>query len=43
LSFDHSAIDTSIDWYNMVLIMDNGTQGDGSADYTIYVDDISQN
>ncbi|MDC1469842.1 hypothetical protein N8341_01370 [Flavobacteriaceae bacterium] len=43
LSFDHSAIDTTIDWYNMVLIMDNGTQGDGSADYTVYVDDISQN
>jgi hypothetical protein len=43
LSFDHSAIDTSIDWNNMVLIMENGTQGDGSADYTIYVDDITQN
>jgi hypothetical protein len=25
------------------LIMENGTQGDGSADYTIYVDDITQN
>jgi hypothetical protein len=43
LSFDHSAIDTSIDWNNMVLIMENGTQGDGSADYTIYLDDITQN
>jgi hypothetical protein len=27
----------------MVLIMDNGTQGDGTADYTIYLDDITQN
>ena len=43
LTFDHSAIDMSIDWNNMVLIMDNGTQGDGSADYTIYLDDITQN
>jgi hypothetical protein len=25
------------------LIMDNGTQGDGTADYTIYLDDITQN
>ena len=32
-----------IEFYNIVLIMDNGTQGDGTANYTIYVDDISQN
>ncbi|MFD1613546.1 hypothetical protein [Gelatiniphilus marinus] len=43
LTFDFSGIDTNIDWYNMVLIMDNGTQGDGSANYTIYIDDVSTN
>ena len=41
LTFDHSGISSSVDWYNMVLIMDNGTSGDGSANYTIYLDDIS--
>ncbi|MDO6759677.1 PKD domain-containing protein [Tamlana sp. 2_MG-2023] len=43
LTFDFSGVDTSIDFYNLVLIMDNGTEGDGSANYTIYVDDIAQN
>ncbi len=43
LTFDFAGIDTGIDWYNMVLIMDNGTVGDGSSNYTIYLDDISQN
>ncbi|NMH89683.1 hypothetical protein [Flavivirga algicola] len=41
LTFDFTGIDTSIDWYNLVLIMDNGAAGDGSANYTIYLDDIS--
>ncbi|NVJ87945.1 MAG: hypothetical protein HWD82_00685 [Flavobacteriaceae bacterium] len=41
LTFDFTGIDGSVDFNNLVLIMDNGTQGDGSADYTIYVDDIS--
>lgn len=41
LTFTFPTIDTSIDWYNMVLIIDNGTQGDGSANYTVYLDDIS--
>ena len=41
LTFDHSGISSSVDWYNMVLIMDNGTQGDGSANYTIYLDDFT--
>ena len=41
LTFNFSGIDMGIQFYNMVLIMDNGTQGDGSANYTIYVDDIS--
>jgi len=43
LTFDFAGIDTNIDWYNLVLIMDNGTVGDGSSNYTIYLDDISQN
>ena len=43
LTYDFSGIDMNIDWYNLVLIMDNGTQGDGSANYTIYIDDIEQN
>ena len=42
LIFDFTGISTTIDFYNLVLIMDNGTQGDGSADYTIYLDDITQ-
>ncbi|WP_406684694.1 hypothetical protein N1F78_02910 [Seonamhaeicola sp. MEBiC1930] len=41
LTFTFPSIDTSIDWYNMVLIMDNGVEGDGSANYTIYLDDFS--
>ncbi|WP_405294275.1 hypothetical protein [Algibacter sp. Ld11] len=43
LTFNFSGVDTSIDFFNIVLIMDNGTQGDGTANYTIYVDDIAQN
>ncbi|MDD7885950.1 hypothetical protein [Flavivirga sp. 57AJ16] len=43
LTFDFSGIDTAIDWYNLVLIMDNGTTGDGSSNYTIYIDDIDIN
>ena len=42
LTFDFTGISTTIDFYNLVLIMDDGTQGDGSANYTIYLDDISQ-
>lgn len=41
LTFDFSGIDTAINWYNLVLIMDNNIMGDGSVDYTIYIDDIS--
>jgi len=43
LTFDFSGISTDVDFVNLVFIMDNGTAGDGSADYTIYLDDISQN
>lgn len=43
LTYDFSGISTAAEFTNLVLIMDNGTQGDGSSNYTIYVDDISQN
>ena len=43
LTFNFSGIDTSVDFMNLVLIMDNGTAGDGSSDYTMYIDDIAQN
>lgn len=43
VSFTITGVDANVDYYNMVLIMDNGTNGDGSADYTIYMDDISNN
>jgi hypothetical protein len=42
LTFNFTGIDTAIDFTNLVLIMDNGTAGDGSANYTIYIDDITQ-
>jgi hypothetical protein len=42
LTFDFSGISTSVEFTNLILIMDNGTEGDGSSNYTIYVDDISQ-
>ncbi|MFC4269639.1 hypothetical protein [Polaribacter marinivivus] len=42
LTFSFSGISTSVDFNNLVLIMDNGTQGDGSSNYTIYIDDITQ-
>lgn len=42
LTFSFSGISTSVDFNNLVLIMDNGTQGNGTNDYTIYVDDITQ-
>lgn len=43
LTYTITGVDSSLEYYNLVLIMDNGTVGDGSSDYTIYVDDISQN
>ena len=43
LSFDYSGINTANSYQNIVLIMDNGTAGDGSANYTFYVDDITLN
>ncbi|HEX5743632.1 MAG TPA: hypothetical protein VFY09_07020, partial [Flavobacteriaceae bacterium] len=42
LTFDFSGISTSTQFTNMIFFIDLGTNGDGSANYTIYVDDIKQ-
>jgi hypothetical protein len=43
LTFNFSGLNKAVEWKNIVLIMDNGTQGDGTSNYTIYVDDIKLN
>ena len=43
LTFDYSAIDLSKTYQKIILIFDNGTKGDGTANYTFYFDDISLN
>lgn len=43
LTFDYSAINTANSYQKIVLIFDNGTSGDGSANYTFYLDDITLN
>ncbi|MDB4167968.1 T9SS type A sorting domain-containing protein, partial [Polaribacter sp.] len=40
LTFDYSAINTANSYDKLVLIFDNGTMGDGSDNYTFYIDDI---
>ncbi|WP_421918622.1 hypothetical protein [Marinifilum sp.] len=40
LSYDYSGVDATKSYHNIVLIFDNGTTGDGSADFTYYFDDI---
>lgn len=40
LIFDFSAINTANSYQNVVLIFDNGTRGDGSANFTFLFDDI---
>lgn len=40
LAFDYRTINTSNDYHNIVVIFDNGTPGDGSANFTFYMDDI---
>jgi len=40
LLFDYSAINTTKSYQNIVLIFDNGTPGNGSANFTFYFDDI---
>ena len=41
LTFDYSAIVTTNSYQKVVLIFDNGTMGDGSANFTFYFDDIT--
>jgi hypothetical protein len=41
LSFDYSGIDASKAYQKVVLIFDNGTMGDGSANFTFLFDDIT--
>jgi hypothetical protein len=41
LTFDYSAINTANTYQHLVLIFDNGTAGDGSANYTFLFDDIT--
>jgi hypothetical protein len=43
MTFDFSAIDAGRSYQSVVLIFDLGIVGDGSANYTFYVDDISLN
>jgi len=43
LTFDYSGINTSNSYQKIVLILDNGTMGNGSANYTFYFDDITLN
>ncbi|UEG48826.1 hypothetical protein LK994_09275 [Ferruginibacter lapsinanis] len=40
LVFDYSGVNTSNSYQHIVLIFDNGTQGDGSANFTFLFDDI---
>jgi hypothetical protein len=42
LAFDYSLINTANSYHKIVLIFDNGTAGDGSANYTWLIDDIRQ-
>ena len=41
LTFDYSAINVAKSYQKVVLIFDNGTMGDGSANFTFYFDDIT--
>jgi hypothetical protein len=41
LSFDYSGIDATKQYQHLVLIFDNGTAGDGSANFTYYFDDVN--
>lgn len=42
LAFDYSAINAANSYQKVVLIFDNGTVGDGSANFTFLFDDIRQ-
>ncbi len=40
LTFDYSGVDASQTYNKVILIFDNGTAGDGSDNFTFYIDDI---
>jgi hypothetical protein len=40
LAFDYRTINTANAYHNIVIIFDNGTPGNGSADFTFLLDDI---
>ena len=40
LAFDYRTINASNQYHNIVVIFDNGTPGDGSANFTFFMDDI---
>ena len=42
LTFNYSTINTANSYQKVVLIFDNGTMGDGSANFTWLFDDIRQ-
>jgi hypothetical protein len=43
LTFDYSGINAANSYQKIVLIFDNGTMGDGSANFTFNFDDIILN
>lgn len=43
MTFDFSGVDNSKNLQNILFFIDNGTYGDGSANYTMYFDDITLN
>jgi uncharacterized membrane protein (Fun14 family) len=43
LTFDYSAVPTNKSFQKLVFIFDNGTKGDGTANYTFLMDDITLN
>ncbi|WP_218599271.1 T9SS type A sorting domain-containing protein [Polaribacter sp. NJDZ03] len=40
LTFDYTAINKANTYDKLVIIFDNGTEGDGSANFTFYIDDV---
>ena len=42
LDFSDVAFAAGNNWTNLVLFIDNGTMGDGSSNFTVYLDDIVQ-
>lgn len=43
VTFDYSAVSTTLSYQKVVFIFDNGTKGDASANFTYYFDDITLN